>query len=284
MARLTGQCGVVDREGTTLVGVSTRIQSPPFMRLVIDNLVQQFPARADTGRPAGMATVLDKLSLVTGDIGALVLIGPSGGGKSTLLRILAGLDVPTAGRVAFDGEQVPDDEHGLERYRRSVGTVFQAYNLFPHLTAMENLLLPLIHVHGLSEHDARERVRIPLERFRLAEHSQKRPAELSGGQKQRIAILRALVVRPRRLFFDEPTSALDPEMRSEVLDMIAEVRSEGVQFVLVTHEMSFARRVADEVAFIADGRVTAAGPADEFFDQAADPAVQRFLDLTRGPN
>lgn len=252
------------------------------MNLVITDLVQRFPVRRAAGVRAGQATVLDHLSLDTGDIKSLVFIGPSGGGKSTLLRILAGLDIPTSGRVAFDGEPVPVDEPSLERYRRTVGTVFQAYNLFPHLTALDNLLLPLVHVHGLSEREAKERVRLPLERFRLAEHAHKRPAELSGGQKQRIAILRALVVRPRRLFFDEPTSALDPEMRSEVLDMIAEVKAEGVEFILVTHEMAFAHRVADEVAFIADGRVTTSGPAATFFDQPTDPAVQRFLDLTCG--
>jgi polar amino acid transport system ATP-binding protein len=195
------------------------------MNLVIEDLVQRFPVPARAGRPAGVATVLDRLSLATGEIGTLVLVGPSGGGKSTLLRILAGLDVPTTGRVAFDGQPLPRDEESLRRYRRTVGTVFQAYNLFPHLTAMQNLLLPLVHVHGLSEAAARERVREPLERFRLAAHAHKRPAELSGGQKQRIAILRALVVEPRRLFFDEPTSALDPEMRAEVLEMIAEVRA-----------------------------------------------------------
>ncbi len=250
------------------------------MNLFISDLVQRFPVRAEAGKPAGTATILDHLSLVTGDISALVLIGPSGGGKSTLLRILAGLDSPVSGRAAFDGVPLPRDEAGLRIYRRTVGTVFQAYNLFPHLTAMENLLLPLVHVHGLSEQDARERVRLPLERFRLAEHAHKRPAELSGGQKQRIAILRALVVQPRRLFLDEPTSALDPEMRAEVLEMIAEVRAEGGQFILVTHEMAFARRVADEVAFIADGRVLAAGPATTFFDAPTDPAVCRFLSLT----
>jgi polar amino acid transport system ATP-binding protein len=250
------------------------------MNLVVTDLVQRFPVRADRGRPAGTATVLDRLSFKTGEIGALVLVGPSGGGKSTLLRILAGLDLPTAGTVSFDGEALPRDEEALRRYRRTVGTVFQAYNLFPHLTAMDNLLLPLVHVHGLSDRDARERVREPLERFRLAEHAHKRPAELSGGQKQRIAILRALVVRPRRLFFDEPTSALDPEMRAEVLEMIGEVRAEGAQFVLVTHEMAFARRVADEIAFIADGAVLAAGSAKEFFEQPTEPRVRSFLQLT----
>jgi polar amino acid transport system ATP-binding protein len=250
------------------------------MNLVIDELVQRFPVRSRHGKAAGAATVLDRLSLMTGDISTLALIGPSGGGKSTLLRILAGLDVPFSGQVAFDGCPLPRDEDSLRRYRRTVGTVFQAYNLFPHLTALDNLLLPLVHVHGLAMRDARERVKGPLERFRLAEHAHKRPAELSGGQKQRIAILRALVVQPKRLFLDEPTSALDPEMRSEVLDMIAEVRAEGGQFVLVTHEMAFARRVADEVAFIADGRVLAAGRAAAFFDHPTDPHIRRFLDLT----
>lgn len=250
------------------------------MNLVVEDLVQQFPVPARGGRPAGIATVLDRLSLATGDIGTLVLIGPSGGGKSTLLRILAGLDVPTSGKVSFDGQPLPRDEDALRRYRRTVGTVFQAYNLFPHLTAMQNLMLPLVHVHGLDERTARERVREPLERFRLAEHAHKRPAELSGGQKQRIAILRALVVQPRRLFFDEPTSALDPEMRAEVLEMIAEVRAEGARFVLVTHEMAFARRVADEIAFVADGQVPLIATAGEFFDRQQDPRVRSFLQLT----
>lgn len=250
------------------------------MNLVVEDLVQRFPTRPTASRSEGMATVLDRLSLATGEISTLVLVGPSGGGKSTLLRILAGLDVPTSGRVAFDGSPLPRDEAALRSYRRTVGTVFQAYNLFPHLTAMENLLLPLIHVHGLSEASARERVRGPLERFQLAAHAHKRPAELSGGQKQRIAILRALVVQPRRLFLDEPTSALDPEMRAEVLGMIDEVRSEGGQFVLVTHEMAFARRVADEIAFVADGRVPVLATAAEFFERPSDQRVRDFLQLT----
>jgi polar amino acid transport system ATP-binding protein len=247
------------------------------MKLDVRGLVQRFTTPAAAGRPATTATVLDGLDLFTGDITALVLVGPSGGGKSTLLRILAGLDVPTAGSVAFDGTPLPHDEAGLRGYRRTVGTVFQAYNLFPHLTAMDNLLLPLIHVHGLSPAAAADRVREPLERFRLTEHAHKRPAELSGGQKQRIAILRALVIQPQRLFLDEPTSALDPEMRGEVLEMIGELRATGTHFVLVTHEMAFARRVADEVAFIADGRVLAHDRTPMFFDQPAHPRVQAFL-------
>ena len=247
------------------------------MNLEIAGLVQRFPAPGPAG---GAVTVLDGLDLRTGDIGALVLVGPSGGGKSTLLRILAGLDVPAAGRVAFDGVPLPRDEAALRGYRRTVGTVFQAYNLFPHLTAMENLLLPLVHVHGLSRGQAIERVSEPLERFHLAAHAHKRPAELSGGQKQRIAILRALVVQPRRLFLDEPTSALDPEMTAEVLEMIGELRAAGTEFILVTHEMGFARRAADEIALVADGRIAFLGSPDAFFSPAADPQVRGFLART----
>lgn len=247
------------------------------MRLAIHGLMRRF---ADPGAGKPPVTVLDGLELVTGDIGALVLVGPSGGGKSTLLRILAGLDVPAAGTVAFDGVPLPRDEVALRGYRRTVGTVFQAYNLFPHLTALENLLLPLVHVHGLTDAQARERVREPLQRFGLAAHAHKRPAELSGGQKQRIAILRALVVLPHRLFLDEPTSALDPEMTAEVLEMIGELRAAGTQFVLVTHEMNFARHAADEIAFIADGRVLAHAPAADFLDRCSEPRVRSFLRTT----
>ena len=237
------------------------------MRLDVHDLVQRFEG----------TTVLDRLALVTGEIQSLVLVGPSGGGKSTLLRILAGLDVPVAGSVAFDGQTLPRDEVSLLAYRRTVGTVYQAYNLFPHLSALDNLLLPLVHVHGLSPAAARDRVREPLERFRLAAHAHKRPAELSGGQKQRIAILRALVVQPRRLFLDEPTSALDPEMTAEVLEMIGELKAQGTQFVLVTHEMGFARRVADELAFVGDGRVLAHGAAVEILDRCPVPRVRDFF-------
>jgi polar amino acid transport system ATP-binding protein len=237
------------------------------MKLDIDGLVQRFDG----------VTILDGLSLATGDVGALVLVGPSGGGKSTLLRILAGLDVPVAGRVSFDGEPLPRDEGRLRDYRRTVGTVFQAYNLFPHLTALENLVLPLVHVHGLSREEAIARVRGPLDRFHLAPHVGKRPAALSGGQKQRIAILRALVVQPRRLFLDEPTSALDPEMTAEVLEMIGELKAQGSQFVLVTHEMGFARRVADEVAFVGGGRILAHGAAGDVLDRSPVPRVREFF-------
>ena len=237
------------------------------MELVVKGLTQAY----------GTTTVLDRLDLTTGDIRALVLVGPSGGGKTTLLRILAGLDLAKEGSVSFAGVLVPRDDAGLLAYRRKVGTVFQAYNLFPHLSALDNLTLPLIHVHGLTPAAARERVAEPLERFKLAEHAHKRPSQLSGGQKQRIAILRALATQPERLFLDEPTSALDPEMTAEVLEMIGELKEIGTRFVLVTHEMGFARRVADEVAFVGGGKVVASGPASTMFEHCPEPRVREFF-------
>src|SRR5256885_25990 len=199
--------------------------------------------------------VLDSVSLALEKVHTLALIGPSGGGKTTLLRIIAGLEYPNGGELEINDEPVVFEQDALLKYRRTIGTVFQAFNLFPHLSALENITLPLEKVHGHPPAQAIEIARLHLQRFQLEKHAAKRPAELSGGQRQRIAIARAISIKPRLLLFDEPTSALDPEMTAEVLDVIEELREEGRDFILVTHEMGFARLVADQVAMIADGRI-----------------------------
>jgi polar amino acid transport system ATP-binding protein len=222
--------------------------------------------------------VLDGVSLLLNNARSLVLIGPSGGGKSTLLRILGGLEHPDSGEVELNGERVIYTEAALLRHRRTIGTVFQAFNLFPHLTALQNITLPLEKVHGRSPAQAQETARQLLAKFHLETHAEKRPADLSGGQRQRVAIARAVSSKPRLLLFDEPTSALDPEMTAEVLDTILELREEGLDFILVTHEMGFARRVADQAAFLADGRVVESGPASQLFNSPAAAQTRAFLD------
>jgi len=238
------------------------------MHLTLRNLTKSFGAR----------TVLDSISVDFGELRALALIGPSGGGKSTLLRIIAGLEQPDEGEAGINGSHIDfSDASVLREYRRHIGVVFQAYNLFPHLTALENLLLPLEKVHGLAAAEARELALATLDRFRLVDRAGHRLAELSGGQKQRVAIARAIAIKPRLLLFDEPTSALDPEMTAEVLDMIKDLKAEGRDFILVTHEMGFARHVADRVAFLAEGRVLEHGTPEELFSRPTSPECAAFL-------
>ena len=240
------------------------------MKLHVDNVTKTF----------GDHRVLDGITMHFEAVQTLVLIGPSGGGKSTLLRVLAGLEYPdsTDCRVVIDDDPVVFEEKELARHRRTIGTVFQAYNLFPHLTALQNVTLPLEKVHGLTREQARDTAMQHLTRFRLGEHTHKRPAELSGGQRQRVAIARAIAIKPRLLFFDEPTSALDPEMTGGVLEVIEELRDEGRDFVLVTHEMGFARRVADQVALLADGRIVESGPSAQVFDAPRHEISRRFFE------
>lgn len=232
---------------------------------------------ADLTKRFGDHAVLNDLALRFDHAHSLVLIGPSGGGKSTLLRIIAGLEIPEAGRVILNHRPLPTDETSLLQHRRTVGTVFQAFNLFPHLTALANITLALEKVHGQTAAMAREIAFTYLERFQVQNHAHKRPAELSGGQRQRIAIARAVAIRPQVLLFDEPTSALDPEMTAEVLDLIEELREEGRDLVLVTHEMGFARVVADQVAFLADGRIVETGKGAAMFEQPQTEVCRKFL-------
>ena len=243
------------------------------MNLTVHGLSKSF------GSGVERRTVLDDLCLSVEFPHVLVLLGPSGSGKSTLLRIIAGLERPDTGSLTLNGEAAPlwEKEPVLRDYRRKLGVVFQAFNLFPHMTAFANVMVPLTQVHGLDEQEATRRTLEVMERLSMAEHGQKFPAQLSGGQRQRIAIARALASKARFLLFDEPTSSLDPEMTAEVLMLIAELKDAGTPMLLVTHEMGFARKIADQVAFLAEGRVVEQGPAGEFFNNPQSLVAQRFL-------
>ncbi len=225
----------------------------------------------------GAQTVLDAVGIDASDFRAVALIGPSGAGKSTLLRVLGGLLAPDAGEVRIDGQRVDFSERALLAHRRGVGFVFQTRGLFPHLTAEQNIALPLVHVHGQSPEQARETAHALLARFSLDQDAHKRPYELSGGQNQRIGIARAIAPRPRLLLLDEPTSALDPELTAEVLDMIHELQADGQRMVIVTHEMGFARRACDQALFLADGRILEAGASADLFSRPRTPQLQGFL-------
>jgi polar amino acid transport system ATP-binding protein len=225
----------------------------------------------------GGHTVLDAITAQLEFPHVLALLGPSGGGKSTLLRVIGGLESPETGSLTIDGQRVPTGERSLRTFRSNIGTVFQSWNLFPHLDALANIMLPLTAVHGLAPEAARDSSLELLERLHLTGHAHKRPAELSGGQRQRVAIARAVAIHPRLLLLDEPTSALDPEMTAEVLEVIADLKSEGRTFILVTHAMNFARTVADQVAFLADGRIVEQGSAQTFFSAPQSETARRFL-------
>ena len=228
----------------------------------------------------GNQRALGKLNLELGpDLTSLVVIGPSGGGKSTLLRILGALETPTSGSALVEGqENTPHAAEALlQKIRRRHGYLFQSFNLFPHLTALENVTLPLEKVHAQGRDQAHDRARACLERFNLGAHAHKRPAELSGGQQQRVGIARAMAHEPRLLILDEPTSALDPEMTAEVLDVIQQLRESGQQIILSTHEMGFARAVADHVLFLAEGEICEHGTGFDVFGHPSTAEAERFL-------
>lgn len=223
------------------------------------------------------AKVLDDVSLNLENTHALVMIGPSGSGKTTLLRIIAGLETPDSGDVEINGLKMAFDAKSLLQHRRRIGMVFQAYNLFPHLSAIENICLPLIKVHGFEPDAAIDCAHQLLARFQLKQHARKKPAQLSGGQRQRVAIARAIAIKPAFLLFDEPTSALDPEMTAEVLDIILDLRQEGIDLILVTHQMNFARQVADFCIFTDHGRIVEKGLPERLFDSPESDELKRFL-------
>jgi polar amino acid transport system ATP-binding protein len=237
------------------------------MKLDADGLVKRY----------GDSTALDSLTLQVSDTRVLALIGPSGGGKSTLLRILGGLESPDSGAVAVNARPLPTAPAELLAYRRRNGFLFQQFNLFPHLTALANIALPLEKAHGIDRARANATASAALERFGLADHAHKLPAQLSGGQQQRVGIARAVAHQPEILFLDEPTSALDPEMTTEVLELVQELAQAGQHIVLSTHEMGFARAVADVIAFVHQGRIAECAPAAQLFAHPQSAACARFL-------
>ena len=227
-------------------------------------------------RTYGTLHALDGLTLSV-DAGVLVLIGPSGGGKSTFLRLCGGLDEATSGSLQLNDTTLGHDPAKLLDWRKRNGFLFQQFNLFPHLTALRNITLPLEIVHGQSPAAAMETARRCLDRFGLLAHADKLPAQLSGGQQQRAGLARAIAPGPEILLLDEPTSALDPEMTAEVLELIQELAAAGQHIILSTHEMGFARAVADEVALIAGGKILESGPPAEVFGNPREALTRRFL-------
>ena len=232
----------------------------------------------------GDRVVLDGIDLDVAPGEAATLIGASGSGKTTLLRCLNWLEKPDGGSVHVAGESMGVSRGGqvlreaeLARQRRLFGFVFQRFNLFPHLTALDNVALGPRRVLGQPRARAEALAEKELARVQLADHMHKRPSQLSGGQQQRVAIARALAMAPKLMLFDEPTSALDPELVKEVLDVMRSLAAGGMTMVVVTHEMRFARQVADRVVFMADGGIAESGPPDSLFGAPRDPRLQRFL-------
>ena len=233
----------------------------------IENLTKQF----------GDNVVLNGLSLVVGEGDVVVIVGPSGCGKSTLLRCINGLEPIQGGRITFRGEKVDGNSRSIASIRQKVGMVFQSYELFPHMTILENIVLSPVLVQKRSRGEVESEALQLLDRVGLADKKDSYPRQLSGGQKQRVAIVRALCMHPEVLLFDEVTAALDPEMVREVLDVMLTLARQGMTMVIVTHEMSFAKAVADRVIFIDEGNIVEEGSPEEFSEHSRTERAKRFL-------
>ena len=212
----------------------------------------------------------------------IVICGPSGSGKSTLIRCINRLEEHQQGRLVVDGVELADDVKAIDEIRKQVGMVFQQFNLFPHLTVLENLTLSPMWVGKIPKKEAEEKAMQQLERVKIAEQALKYPLQLSGGQQQRVAIARALCLKPKIMLFDEPTSALDPEMIKEVLDVMVEMADAGITMICVTHEMGFAKAVADRVIFMDQGQIVEQNKPDEFFKNPQTDRAQDFLSKILG--
>ena len=225
----------------------------------------------------GSGLVLDHISTDIEKGEVVVIIGPSGSGKSTFLRSLNLLEMPTGGKIYFEGNDITDKHLNIDAYRQKIGMVFQHFNLFPHMTILKNLTLAPMKLQGMSEKDAKELAMQYLERVGLSDKADAYPSQLSGGQKQRIAIVRALCMNPEVLLFDEPTSALDPEMVGEVLAVIKDLAYNGMTMLIVTHEMGFTKEVASRVMFIDEGKILEENTPEELFDHPQSERLKSFL-------
>ena len=221
--------------------------------------------------------VLKGIDLTVNAGEVVCVIGPSGSGKSTLLRSVNMLEEPTGGKIVIEGIDITDPDIGIDRVRARIGMVFQSFNLFPHLTALENCTLAPMKVRGIPRAEAEAAARVMLERAHIPEQAMKFPIQLSGGQQQRVAIARSLCMTPKIMLFDEPTSALDPEMVSEVLDVMVELAESGMTMLVVTHEMGFARKVADRVIFMDAGEIVEVAPPEQFFRAPENERTRKFL-------
>lgn len=224
----------------------------------------------------GKIDVLKGIDLSIKEQEVVVIIGPSGSGKSTLLRCMNYLEVPTQGAIAVDGILL-NSEANINKVREEVGMVFQRFNLFPHMTVLQNIMLAPVKVRGMSREEAEKSAQVLLQKVGLSDKEQAYPEQLSGGQQQRVAIARALAMKPKVMLFDEPTSALDPEMVNEVLDVMRSLAQEGMTMVVVTHEMGFAREVGDRLLFVDDGRIIEQGDPREVFENPKEERTKLFL-------
>lgn len=226
--------------------------------------------------------VLKDVSLSVGKGEVVVVIGPSGSGKSTLCRAINRLETIDSGEILIEGKPLPQEGRELAAMRAELGMVFQSFNLFAHMSILQNVTLGPVEALGLSKAEAEQRAMGLLDRVGVASQANKVPAQLSGGQQQRVAIARSLAMHPKAMLFDEPTSALDPEMINEVLDVMVDLARQGMTMIVVTHEMNFARRVADRVVFMADGAIVEEGAPDAFFDHPQSQRARDFLDSIKG--
>ena len=226
---------------------------------------------------AGQKDILRDVSLTVPDGAFWVITGPNGGGKTSLARAIMGLNQPTGGQILFEGIDITDKKADINLHRQKMGMVFQHFNLFPHMTILKNMTLAPMKLLKKSQKDAEAQARSLLERVGLGDRAGSYPSQLSGGQKQRIAIVRALCMDPEVMLFDEPTSALDPEMVGEVLEVMKELAKEGMTMAVVTHEMGFAREMADRVIFMAEGKIVEEGTPEEIFTSPKQPRTRDFL-------